>query len=147
MACPYFYPQERLDKKAKRPRLPLGDPYTGLCRVDPMRDWRPDEAILRECCNLGYARGKCSRFPQEAGPDAIRFSITGDEDGVLKVFFVTEQGHTAVEHGTLEYSATERKFLQGHPNQLLEKQAQAYADSYLLRKHQPEHEAKNPHRR
>jgi len=147
MACPYFSPQARSEQKAKHPRLPLGDPHTGLCRVDPMRDWRPDEATLRQCCNLGYARLRCPRFPQEPGPDAIRFSITGDQDGVLKVFYVTEQDHSALEHGTLEYSATAGGFLDAHSNQLLQKQAQAYVESYLRRKHQPEELAKNPHRR
>ena len=147
MACPYFYPTERLDEKTKHPRLPLGDPYTGLCRVDPMRDWRPDDATLRHSCNLGYARGRCPRFPKEAGPDATRFSVTGDQDGLLTIFYVSEQGHTPLEHGTLEYSATMGRFLRGHSNRLLQKQAQAYVDSYLLRKRQPEHLAKNPHRR
>ena len=147
MACPYFYPQARSEKKAKQPRLPLGDAYSGLCRVDPMRDWRPDEALLRDCCNLGYARGRCPRFPDEPGPDATRFSVTSDQDGALSVFYVSERNHTAHEHGTLEYSVGAGKFLSDCPNQLLHKQAQAYVESYLRRKHQPEHLAKNPHRR
>ena len=36
----------------------------------------PDEALLRDCCNLGYARGRWPRFPDEPGPDATRFSVT-----------------------------------------------------------------------
>jgi hypothetical protein len=147
MACPYFYPQAPLEGKGKRPRLPLGDPYTGLCRVDPMRDWRPDEATLRESCNLGYACGRCPRFPKQAGPDAIRFSVTGDQNGVLRIFYVCEQNHSPLEHGTLEYSLGSAAFLKGHSNPLLQKQAQAYVDSYLRRKHQPEQLARNPHRR
>jgi len=115
--------------------------------VDPMRDWRPDEATLRESCNLGYARARCPRFPKEAGPDALRFSVTGDQEGVLRIFHVSEQNHSPLEHGTLEYSEDAGKFLNGHPNQMLQKQAQAYVESYLRRKHQPEHSAKNPHRR
>jgi hypothetical protein len=147
MACPYFYPRERLSDRSKHPRLPLGDPYNGVCRVDPMHDWRPEDATLRECCNLGYAKRKCSRFPKDAPSDAIRFSVTGDEDGTLTVFFVVEQNHAPLEHGTLGYSSALGRFVEGHANQLLQQQAQAYVDSYLLRKHQPEHTARNPHRR
>jgi hypothetical protein len=147
MACPYFYPQERFAEKGKHPRLPLGDPYTGLCMSDPMRSRRPEEAVLRECCNLGYARDKCPRFPKEPGPDAIRFSVTGDQNGLLKIFYVSERNHEAVEHGTFEYSVEEGKLLTAEVNELLHRQVQAYVESYLRRKHQPEELAKNPHRR
>jgi hypothetical protein len=147
MACPYFFPEKRLEGKTKHPRLPLGDPYNGVCRVDPMREWRPDEARLRESCNVGYARRSCPRFPKEPGMDAIRFSMTSDEDGVLKIFYVCEENHAPGEHGSLEYSAVLAKFVDGHPNQILQQQAQAYVESYLRRKHHPEHAAKNPHRR
>ena len=71
---------------------------------------------------------------------------TSMEVGV-KVFYVTEQDHSPLEHGTLEYSADAGNFLSAHSNQLLQKQAQAYVESYLRRKHQPEELAKNPHRR
>lgn len=149
MACPYFQPLDRFDDKIwrKHPRLPLGDPYTGLCCVDPMRDWAPDGATLRDCCNLGYARKKCSRFPDDSGTDAVRFSVTGDEAGIVRVFYVRERGHEPVEHGTLDYSTATGKFLAGDPNGLLEAQAQAYIGSYVRRKAEPEETARNPHRR
>jgi hypothetical protein len=146
MACPYFRPQERLADEGKRPRLPLGDPYAGVCRADPGREWRPDENTLRVSCNVGYA-ASCRRFPRGEGPDAIRFSVIGDEAGALRIFYVAERGHTALEHGALEYSSNQGKFLSEHPNQLLNEQAQAYAESYLRRKRDPEDLARNPHRR
>jgi hypothetical protein len=147
MACPYFYPIERFDEKAwtKHPRLPLGDPYTGFCHADPMREWIPDGETLRERCNLGSAR-TCKRFPKEQGPDAVRFSITSDQDNVLKIFFVRERDHATVDHGVLEYQGG--RFLNGSdPSELLRKQARAYAESYLRRKNEPDLAAKNPHRR
>jgi len=147
MACPYFYPQKRFADKGKHPRLPLGDPYEGLCMADPMRSQRPEESVLRESCNLGYARGKCARFPGGAGPDAIRFSVTGDENGLLKIFYVSEQNHKALQYGTLEYSVKEGKLLSAEINELLHGQVQAYVESYLRRQREPEALAKNPHRR
>jgi hypothetical protein len=147
MACPYFYPVERFDEKAwpKHPRLPLGDPYVGLCRADPMRERRPDDAVLRDYCNLGYARGRCPQFPG-SGPDALRFSVVGDRHRLLRIFYVLEKEHATVEHGTLEYSEETREFLVGHSNRIIEQQAGAYAASYVHRKLNPE-QARNPHRR
>lgn len=115
--------------------------------ADPMRSQRPEESVLRESCNLGYARGKCARFPGGAGPDAIRFSVTGDENGLLKIFYVSEQNHKALQYGTLEYSVKEGKLLSAEINELLHGQVQAYVESYLRRQREPEALAKNPHRR
>ena len=149
MACPYFYPLEPFEETAwlKHPRLPLGDPHTGVCRADPMLEWEPDESTLRQCCNAGYPAGTCSRFPRSGGPDALRFSIIREQTGVLLVFYVAERNYRAFEHGEMEYSVEKSKFLAGHANELLMRQAQAYVESYLRRKAQPEHAAKNPHRR
>ena len=37
MPCPFFAPEQRLDPGpwTNPPRLPLGDPYSGSCRVRP----------------------------------------------------------------------------------------------------------------
>ncbi len=149
MACPFFYPLERFDDKAwtKRPRLPLGDPYTGFCRADPMRETLPDRKTLQEFCNVGSARA-CGRFPKESGPDAVRFSITSDQNGVLRIFFVRERDHATVDHGVMEFGIETGQFLNGAaPGELLRSQARAYAESYLRRKKDPDLTAKNPHRR
>ncbi len=149
MACPYFYPQERFDEKTwmKHPRLPLGDPYTGVCCVDPMREWRPDMATVRDLCNQGYARQRCTRFPKDAGPDARRFSVITDDENVLKIFYVSERDHAPLDHGDLEFSTSTEQIVSGPDNAMLKQQAVAYVRSYLRRKHQPEEAAKNPHRR
>jgi hypothetical protein len=149
MACPLFYPVERFGDSAwrKHPRLPLGDPYSGACRADPKREWLPDQATLRDCCNLGYARERCPRFPQDGGPDAFRFSVVSDDGGTLKIFYIAERGHAPVEHGTIEYAAATGQLLNGHTGEIFQKQARAYVESYLRRKHEPDNEAKYPHRR
>lgn len=148
MACPFFYPIERFDDKTwtKRPRLPLGDPYTGFCHADPMREWMPDQDTLRELCNLGSA-GKCSRFPAEGGPDAVRFSVTSDQNNVLRIMYVRERSQATVDHGVVEFCTESGKFLNGgEPSDLLGKQVRAYAESYQRRKTEPE-PANHPHRR
>lgn len=147
MACPFFYPLERFDESAwrKHPRLPLGDPYSGACRADAEREWLPDQATLRGSCNVGYARDRCPRFPKDAGSDAFRFSVVSDEGGALKIFYIVERGHAPVEHGTIECAGGQ--FVNGHLGETLQKQARAYVESYLRRKHEPDNEARNPHRR
>lgn len=149
MACPFFFPIERFADKAwsKPPRLPLGDPYQGVCYVDPMREWRPDEATLRQACNVGYVRQRCSRFPKDAAADAVRFSALSETNGTLNLYYVIEKNYTPLEHGPLEYSILERRFLRSHSSALVLKQAQAYVESYLRRKSEPQDQANNPHRR
>ncbi len=146
MACPYFHPVERVADNAKRPRLPLGDSYAGVCRANPKKEWRPDPVTLESSCNMGAA-ASCPHFPKGARTDALRFSIIGEHEGFLRIFYVAERKHTAVEHGALEFSVAQHKFVDGHPNQLLTDQARAYAESYLRRKRDPEDQARNPHRR
>jgi len=149
MACPYFYPIEPFSDKAwpKPPRLPLGDPYTGLCCVDPLREWRPEESTLRELCNRGHARKRCPRFPEGDGPDMVRFSVIGDAGGVVRIYYVVEGNGRPLEHGEIEYLAESRKFRPNLTDGMLERQAQAYAESYPRRKSRPQDEAHYPHRR
>jgi hypothetical protein len=149
MACPYFYPVKKFPESAWRrhPRLPLGDPYTGVCRVHPMREWLPGQETLRDCCNIGYARHRCPRFPRDSAADAFRFSVVNDADGAVQVFYVAEREHCPVEHGTLEFVIESGQFRNGHSGETFLKQARAYVQSYLRRKHEPEDEARNLHRR
>lgn len=149
MACPYFYPVEPFQDREwpTPPRLPLGDPFHGMCLVNPTREARPEMDTLRHYCNLGYARGKCARFPEVAGPDAVRFMVAGDRDGIVKLQYVVEKDHAPFEHGPLEYSLAEQRFLVTHSNELLRRQAQAYVESYVRRKTEPQTRAHHPHRR
>ena len=135
MACPYFYPTERLEQNGwpHPSRLPLGDGFAGTCRADPAHDFHPSETTQREYCNLGYARGHCYRFPQD-GPDAVRFTVAGEQDGRVQIDWVLEKGHRPYQHGLLEYDAAQRVFLPSPSNPLVKRQAEAYVESYLRRK-------------
>jgi hypothetical protein len=126
MSCPHFYPTESARGSAL---FPLGDSWTGQCHANRAEPVCPDNALA---CNLGYARGQCARFPDEASADAVRFTISHhDADGLL-VYYVMEGNHLPVAHGPLTYA-----FAGGFApmtNKLLERQAAAYVESYLRRK-------------
>jgi len=105
VACPYFYPVDRLDDGTwmKPPRLPLGALYRGLCHSVEGQQFEPDARAARECCNTGYARGKCARFPDHAVTDALRFSIEADANGVIEVVFVLEAGWSPARFGRAQW--------------------------------------------
>ena len=137
MACPYFYPVERdrRDIGMSSSLLPLGDAWVGLCRAAPGSAGPPDEALLHSLCHLGYARGRCDRFPpNDEGADAVRFSIRGDDGVSLAVYYVLERDHHPFAHGPLEYSLPAGRFRQTPDRETVSRQAEAYVQSYLRRK-------------
>lgn len=89
MACPFFLPTGALRETgwSVPPRAPLGALCEGECHAGP----HPAPAD-HELCNFGYARGVCSRFPQDAPVDAARFS--GES-------YVLERDHRPIEHGRI----------------------------------------------
>ncbi|MBI4873492.1 MAG: hypothetical protein HY822_02535 [Acidobacteria bacterium] len=119
MACPYFRPLARLAPESwiDPPRLPLVDPFEGLCEA-ATEAWTPDGETLRECCSFGYARGRCARFPANAPCDAVRFTAAGDGE----IRYVLEKDCAPVGHGPRE-AATGR----------LAAQAEAFAGAWNRR--------------
>jgi hypothetical protein len=101
LACPYFKPSRCLGAGGwdPAPRLPLGDAWAGECTAGSPGE--PPETVQRETCNCGYARGCCAHFPDDAGTDAVRFSIVAGD----RLIYIFEKDHAPVEHG--EVGATE----------------------------------------
>ena len=93
--------------------------------------------MLSECCNMGYARGVCSRFPKGPGPDAVRFTIASDSGRMIVLSFAIEKNHHPHTQGALEYSPEDGKFINAHPDPVIEKQASAYLAGYLRRRSAP----------
>src|SRR5262249_43873348 len=92
------------------PRLPLNGAHLGICRANG--DFlEPPEPPQRELCNCGHARGRCEHFPADSAADAVRFSITGDCDGIVRLIYVMEREYAPTEHGLLEYSVTESRLM------------------------------------
>lgn len=89
--CPYFLPiAPRIETEWFRaPRSPLGALYAGTCHASSQ-----PEITDTTVCNVGYARGQCPRFPQDAVADAVRFAETAGglicilEKGCLPLSYV-----------------------------------------------------------
>jgi hypothetical protein len=78
------------------PRLPLVDPWYGVCEAEN-GPWTPGEETLKECCNAGYARGRCARFPAAAPHDAVRFTAGAGGE----ILYVLEKDYSPAGHGTV----------------------------------------------
>lgn len=121
--------------------LPLGDSWIGSCHAAPGQLWQPDESTLRMACNLGYARGSCPRFPADDAPDAVRFTISANDEASVHIDCVLERDHRPYSRGPMTYlagtSSLDNEGLSGRPapsTELLRRQARAYVQSYFRRK-------------
>ena len=130
MACPYFDPGVRLPGSSGS----LGDLYAGQCRADSKCSWQPDLLTVSDRCNLGYARGRCSHFPANGGPDAVRFSVSKDNQTSIRILYALERDHRPLSNGALEFSTQAGAFLGEPPGDSLERLAAAYVRSYLRRR-------------
>jgi len=112
--------------------FPLGDVWAGTCDAGPVPA-APDESLLVRC-NLGYARGACVRLQDADGPDSIRFSVSQDEGGLIRLYYVVERDHHPYAHGPLAFDTGRGEFTDPPPDENLRLQARAYLSSYLRRK-------------
>jgi hypothetical protein len=129
VACPFFLPGRRLGSGGwnPAPRLPLGDAYGGSCQALTASPFDPPEEIQRDLCNSGYARTHCSHFPDNNAADAVRFSVTGDQDGRVTLVYILEKDHAPMEHGLMDEAATGAL-------EPLASQARAFVESYRRRR-------------
>jgi hypothetical protein len=102
-----------------RPRLPLGEAYSGICHAPGGAV--PSEDRQRELCNHGYARRACEHFPASCATDAVRFSVISEEP--LRLVYILEKDYAPLEHGELDA----RLLL---PDEILAAQARAFLASY-----------------
>ena len=126
--------------------LPLGEWWKGVCHAAPGAPQAEsgaaggggcDIGCDTECnteCNLGYARGKCARFPDGEGPDAVRFTVSSHESTAIRIYYVVERDHHPFAHGRLEYSPAAAGFVTPPESATLARQAQAYVESYSRRR-------------
>jgi hypothetical protein len=132
MACPFFFPQTRIENPPfpHPARLPLGDGFAGQCTAPGHEGTLPTDEELKEACNLGYARN-CTRLPRERSCDAVRFSLARDREQKLTVQFVCEAGHAPAAHGMLEYDAAAGRWSCLHADARIQRMAECFLDSYL----------------
>jgi len=112
--------------------FPLGDVWAGTCHAAPVPAVPDESALIR--CNLGYARGTCARLPGGDGPDSIRFSVSCDEGGLIRLYYVVERDHHPYAHGPLAFDTGRGEFNDPPSDENLRLQAHAYLSSYLRRK-------------
>lgn len=138
MACPFFMPTQRAQDIAwlHPARLPLGAGWEGLCTVGHYGPIQPTSGELREFCNLGYAAG-CPRLPEQRAYDAVRFCIARERGSRTMVQYVCEAGHCPAGHGILEYDRLSQSWSVSHPDPRIQKMADCYLQSYLVRKITP----------
>jgi hypothetical protein len=83
---------------------------------------------------LGYARRTCPQFPAGDGPDAVRFTISSHSEDTVLIYYVVERDHHPFAHGPLAYSSVTGEWNPRVDDATLQRQAQAYVESYLRRK-------------
>jgi hypothetical protein len=133
VACPYFFPTERITLNWPFPaRLPLGAGFSGTCHAG-FDERVPSEGELLEFCNMGYARG-CTSMPKNRSADGVRFAVARDEGERIILHYVSECGHAPVEYGRLEYNCTENRWAAPLRNCCLQRQAECYMAVYLERR-------------
>lgn len=134
MACPFFYPTEK-NYSAGWPfpaRLPLGAGYCGTCRAGGA-EFVPEDAALRDFCNLGYAAG-CSRLPAERQADCVRFAVAKDSELRIVLQYVVERDHQPVQHGVVEFDCKAQQWLSKIDDACLQRQAEVYLGTCLERR-------------
>jgi len=132
MACPYFTPTKPLTDTPPmgRVRPPLGVLYEGVCRIGP-ETATPCDGVVEQGCNFGYAGALCDRLSRNTGPDAVRFSITGDDGRRVRILFTVEKNHLPETHGRLVYDRKKTDWEDIETRTVLHEQARAYVKSYL----------------
>jgi hypothetical protein len=138
LACPFFVPTKKMEDGLwlHPSRLPLGAGWRGCCSAPGQETAELTDRELAEGCNLGYA-SSCTRLPQERSCDAVRFSVARDHGSYIGLWFVREAAHHPVEHGILEYELGAGCFASPHPDPRIQKMAECYMESYLLRRIPP----------
>jgi hypothetical protein len=64
----------------------------------------------------------------------VRFGIARDTGSQILLLFVCEAGHLPAAHGTLEYDLSLGQWVSSHADPRIQKMAECYLESYLLRR-------------
>ena len=95
---------------------------------------QPDEDRLRKFCNLGYGSGSCDRFPSDSNCDAARFHVAKDAGQLIHIQYIFEKSCWPLRQGSLEYSVNSNRFSLSCSEEIVERQAAAFVESYLRRR-------------
>jgi hypothetical protein len=129
MACPYFMPTRKSEQGEwlHPARLPLGAGWEGVCMASGHEGSAPEQAQLREGCNLGYAAG-CPKLPAQRDWDAIRFAVSREHESRVWLAYVCEKDYLPVEHGLLEFDIPAKTWIQPHRDARVQRLAACFLD-------------------
>src|SRR6185437_3670013 len=138
MACPFFMPTERsLQGTWIHPsRLPLGAGWNGHCESPKNQGAELSTETVQDFCNMGYATA-CPHLPGARPYDSVRFAVAHDGNPRIVLWYSCEREHLPAGHGKLEYDATLQAWISTHADFRIQKMADCYLQSYLLRRIQP----------
>lgn len=133
MPCPYFEPQNVVAQRENaNGRLPLIDEYDGLCRAGSEPIEAPAELRFR-CCNHGYSKGCCERFPSGDARSSLRYHVVKQTQSGLELICIEEQNYAPLAWRTVRYFLAGER-LEPQPNDdCMQAQAIALCRSYLKR--------------
>ena len=133
MPCPYFEPvQVASDGRHARARLPLLDEYEGVCHATGIPLAAPAE-LRFACCNHGYSRGCCQRFPGGEARSGIRYHVLRRTPVGLEVLCVEEQDYTPLAWHSMQYFFEGERIEPEAADACIRAQLLAFCRSYLKR--------------
>ena len=134
MACPFFMPTRKSDRGSWQHvrRLPLGAGWEGHCTAPGNEGVVPELQQVVQGCNLGYA-SECPHLPAQRSWDAVRFCVAREHPSAVFISYVCERSHLPGEHGTLQFRLADRQWVKRHSDERIQRMAQCYLDSWLVR--------------
>ena len=133
MPCPYFAPRSIAAQPQKpNARLPLIDEYEGWCHAGSGPIEAPAELRFR-CCNHGYSKGCCERFPSGDARSSLRYNVVKVVENTLELVCIEEQNYAPLRWRTLQYFSTTQHLEPEPEDACTQAQAIAFCHSYLRR--------------
>ena len=117
-------------------RLPVGNSSSVPCVDVEVALMRTSKAPPASPARLRASTGPsgANSLASAVARSSVRFAITSDGSGVIRIQYATEVDHLPGPHGLLEYSRASGAFSFSHADRLIQRQAEAYLSSYLRRK-------------
>jgi hypothetical protein len=133
MPCPYFEPKQvATDPQHRGARLPLLDEYDGLCHATGDVLGVPSDVRFR-CCNHGYSRGGCDRFPRDESRSGLRYNVVRRTGTALEIVCVEEQQYAPLHWYSIQYFLDSERIEPQLSDTCIRAQVLAFCRSYLKR--------------
>lgn len=133
MPCPFFAPRHIVAQPQNvNARLPLIDEYDGWCRAGSEPIEAPVNLRFR-CCNHGYSKGSCERFPSGEARSSVRYDVVRQSQSSLELVCIEEQNYAPLRWHTMQYFLGSERLEPEFDDHCTQAQALAFCRSYLSR--------------